>query len=239
MKATPMKAPAAARLLARRIVRHQDRWTVELHVRGTACRSVNEHGQDARATTGPFLALVGEEHRRNFALWHEEDKARAPDATDAEVARVKRNIDRFNQQRNDLIERLDEQIAGMLEARHVRARPGAPWNSETPGSIIDRLSILSLKVHHMREQTERKGVAAEHVRKSRARLAVLRRQRADLAAALRELLTDLLAGRKQMKLYRQFKMYNDPSMNPAIYGARKQGKLESLPYHGWLLRRRM
>jgi hypothetical protein len=96
-----------------------------------------------------------------------------------------------------------------------------PWNSETPGSVVDRLSILSLKVYHMREQTERLDATKEHIQKCRQRLEVLTRQHEDLTAALQLLLEDVFAGRKQMKVYRQFKMYNDPDANPAIYGAKK------------------
>jgi len=179
------------------------------------------HGTGTLATRDALLALVQEEHRRNFELWHEEDKARAPDATDAQIAAVKRSIDRLNQQRNDLIEKLDEQLRAELAAPKVRVRPGAGWNSETPGAVIDRLSILSLKICHMREQCQRKDASPEHACRCRSRLAVLRQQRQDLALALGELLNDLFAGRKQMKLYRQFKMYNDPQLNPAIYGAKR------------------
>jgi hypothetical protein len=210
MNAKRGNVEAEARSLARRIVRSQERWTAEWH------------GVPRAAITHPFLSIVQEQHRRNFDLWHEEDKARAPDATDAQIAAVKRNIDRLNQQRNDLIEKLDDCIRGAVKSREVRVHKNAPWNSETPGCVVDRLSILSLKVLHMREQCERKNVAAGHIQKCRARLAVLRRQHKDLTRALEDLLADIFCGRKQMKLYRQFKMYNDPSMNPAIYGAKKK-----------------
>lgn len=201
-----------ARGMARRIAQAQACWT-ELW-----------HGAGADAAREPLLALAQEEHRRNFELWHEEDKARAPRATAEQLAQVKRNIDGLNQQRNDLIERLDDCIREELAARKVRVRRGARWNSETPGSIVDRLSILSLRTCHMAEQCEREDGGAEHVRRCRARLAVLARQRRDLLRALEELLADLFTGRKQMKVYRQFKMYNDPSLNPAIYGAQKRGQ---------------
>ena len=195
--------------LARRIAQGQDRCTEMWHAVGTV------------TARDPLLALAQEQHRRNYDLWHEEDKARAPDATDAQIAAVKRNIDRLNQQRNDLTEKLDEHIGAKVAALGARLRPGAGWNSETAGCVIDRLSILSLKMRHMREQCKRRDAAVAHTGKCRARLAVLRQQRQDLILALGELLDDLFAGRKQMKLYRQFKMYNDPSLNPEIYGARK------------------
>lgn len=210
MKARRASPEEEGRRIARGIAASQQRCTEMWHAAGRV------------TTRDPLLALVQEQHRRNFDLWHEEDKARAPDATDAQIAAVKRKIDKLNQLRNDLIEKLDEHICAGLAAQGVRLRPGAGWNSETPGGVIDRLSILSLKVHHMGEQCQRRDAAAEHTAKCRARLAVLRRQRHDLVLALGELLADLLAGRKQMKLYRQFKMYNDPNLNPAIYGAKSK-----------------
>jgi hypothetical protein len=178
------------------------------------------HGTGSGAPTDPFMTLVQEEHRRNFDLWHEEDKARAPDASDASIATVKRAIDKLNQQRNDLIEKVDDHLLAWLKERKAKASPHAPWNSETPGSVIDRLSILSLKVFHMREQAERLDAKPEHIQKCRDRLKVLTQQHGDLTTALQTLLDDVFAGRKQMKVYRQFKMYNDPDSNPAIYGAK-------------------
>jgi len=179
------------------------------------------HGVDANDATAPLLALVQQQHRRNFDLWHEEDKARDPAATDNQIAVVKRAIDSLNQKRNDLIEKLDDYIYATLQRQNVAHAIDAPWNSETPGSIIDKLSIMSLKVFHMREQTERLDATPEHIQKCRVRLATLTQQREDLTTALQVLLTDVFAGTKQMKLYRQFKMYNDPDSNPKIYGAKK------------------
>ncbi len=179
------------------------------------------HGVEENAATAPLLKLVQQQHRRNFDLWHEEDKARDPSATDAQIAAVKRAIDKFNQQRNDLIEKLDDYILETLTRQKIAAIPDAPWNSETPGSIIDKLSILSLKIFHMREQTERLDTAPEHIQKCRARLTTLTQQHEDLTSALQALFNDLFSGAKQMKLYRQFKMYNDPDSNPKIYGAQK------------------
>jgi len=179
------------------------------------------HGVGAENPSEPFFVLIQEEHRRNFFLWHEEDKARAPDATAAQIAKVKRNIDRVNKERNDLIEKLDEHIYKALQTAKVKAKPESPWNTETPGSVIDRLSILSLKVFHMREQSERLDATPEHIQKARDRLKILTLQHGDLTTALQCLLDDLFAGRKQMKIYRQFKMYNDPDTNPEIYKKQK------------------
>lgn len=157
---------------------------------------------------------------RNYCLWHEEDKARRTDVDDTMIAQVKRNIDRFNQQRNDLIERLDEAILLWLEGQ-CNWRDDLPINSETPGSIVDRISILSLKVYHMREDTLREDIDQTHRDRSLGKLAILREQRADLEQALQRLLDEYLAGTRRMKLYRQFKMYNDPTLNPEVY---RQGK---------------
>lgn len=153
---------------------------------------------------------------RNYCLWHEEDKARRTDVDDSMIARVKRSIDRFNQQRNDLIERLDEMIICWLETQRSFGEE-LPSNSETPGSMVDRISILSLKVHHMHEDALRDDIDQEHRDRSLQKLAILREQRADLEQALQRLLDDCLAGSRRMKLYRQFKMYNDPALNPELY----------------------
>ncbi|MCS7236685.1 MAG: DUF4254 domain-containing protein [Thermoguttaceae bacterium] len=166
-----------------------------------------------------FLALVCDQHRQNFLLWHEEDKARSPEASDSEIAAVKRQIDRLNQRRNDLIENLDQWILAELAIRGVVTEPGARMNTETPGSVIDRLSILALRIYHMAEQAERPDADRAHREKAAQRVEVLRLQHADLTQALTELLEDIFAGRKRHKLYRQMKMYNDPTMNPYLYRA--------------------
>ncbi len=168
-----------------------------------------------------FLALVCRQHEQNYRLWHEEDIARSPDAADARIAQVKRNIDRLNQQRNDLIERLDDHLIGRLVATGIQPGPGARLNTETPGSVIDRLSILALRIYHMAEQAQRRDAGPEHVDKARRKLAVLGEQLGDLSTSLAELLDDIFAGRKRLKVYRQFKMYNDPTLNPCLYQARR------------------
>ena len=168
-----------------------------------------------------FLQLVCLQHQQNFRLWHQEDIARSPEVTDADMAAVKRAIDKLNQRRNDLIEHLDDSLLAELSAAGVHPAADAPTNTETPGSVIDRLSILALRLYHMEEQACRGDADDTHVAKAKARLEILHEQRLDLAASLRELLADIFAGRKHLKVYRQFKMYNDPTMNPYLYGAKR------------------
>ena len=159
---------------------------------------------------------IEDNHRCNGRLWQEEDLARRRNVPDSEFAANRRAIDRHNQSRNDAIERIDEHLLGLLAG--VTPRTDARLNSETPGAMIDRLSILSLKVHHMRLQTLRTDVDQAHVEACRARLARLEEQRADLAGCLDRLLKECARGEARFKVYRQFKMYNDPALNPAIYG---------------------
>jgi hypothetical protein len=164
-----------------------------------------------------FPQLVCEQHKFNFLLWHEEDVARSPNVGDDKIAAVKRAIDRYNQQRNDAIEKLDDWLIAELGRRQVKLQTGAQLNTETPGSAIDRLSILALRLYHMQEQADRPDASPDHIQKVTARLAILREQHADLSQSLQELLDDIFAGRKRMKVYRQFKMYNDPTLNPYLY----------------------
>ena len=159
---------------------------------------------------------------RNYLLWHEEDKARRTDVDDSAIAVVKRAIDKLNQQRNDLIEKLDEAILAALPPV-IPEQAGERINSETPGSIVDRISIMSLKIYHMDEDSRRDDIDDDHRQRSLHRLAVLKLQRHDLYVALGELLADYVAGNKRMKLYKQFKMYNDPSLNPELYRTRNRG----------------
>lgn len=165
-------------------------------------------------------------HRFNSLLWAEEDLARRTQVGAAEIAANKRAIDGFNQARNDATERVDELLLttlGLVEPASARTdapvstvAAGSRLNSETAGSMIDRLSILALKIHAMRAQTERTDIDEDHRRSSRAKLSRLEQQRADLGSCLDALLSDCRAGRAHFKVYRQFKMYNDPRFNPAL-----------------------
>lgn len=168
-------------------------------------------GKDAEVDN--LMGLAVAQHRANFDLWHEEDKARDPDASDAEIVKVKHAIDALNQRRNDLVQQIDE----LLLASAGEQNTAAPLHSETPGMMIDRLSILALKIYHTQEEAHRNSATDAHRRKNVARLGVLEEQRADLAGCLDALWKEVIAGTRRFKLYRQMKMYNDPELNPAIY----------------------
>jgi hypothetical protein len=158
-------------------------------------------------------------HRFNFLLWHEEDIARSPDVTDARIAEVKRAIDRYNQARNDAIEKVDDWLVAELGRRGVAALAGAPSATETPGAAIDRLSILELRRYHMREQVERSDATTEHREKAANRMVILDQQRDHLVEAADRLLGEIFAGQRPLRVFRQMKMYNDPAMNPYLYKA--------------------
>jgi hypothetical protein len=181
---------------------------LRLHDQSTA------HGHDpaspVAAAASPLAQLILDQHTANFNLWHREDEARDPQASDATITHVKHAIDALNQRRNDLVEEIDRLL---LES--VELNPEAPLHSESPGLIVDRLSILALKIFHTEEQLHRSTVA--HQERNHARLAVLNEQRDDLAGCLDQLWSEVLHGSRRFKLYRQLKMYNDPALNPVLY----------------------
>ena len=147
--------------------------------------------------------------------WHLEDIIRDPHINPQEALSMKRRIDRSNQDRTDLVEDIDSYFRQTYS--NVTPLPDARLNTESPAWAVDRLSILALKIYHMREQVERQDASDEHRAKCQAKLDTLLTQRADLTTAIDQLLDDLAAGRRVMKLYRQMKMYNDPSLNPMLY----------------------
>lgn len=158
-------------------------------------------------------------HYYNFMLWHIEDQARRTDVDDAVIADCKRGIDKLNQKRNDSIEDVDKCLVSLLEP-HLTTNATSRQNTETAGMAIDRLSILALKIYHMDEQTKRRDVPEKHIVTCSEKLGVLQRQRRDLVRAVLELINDYFLGVKIPALYAQFKMYNDPNMNPQLYGRR-------------------
>ncbi len=189
-----------------------------------ATRLWHEDEQAEPPAVSELEALIHQQHRTNFELWHLEDAARAPAIPDAELARVKRAIDTVNQRRNDLAESCDRLLLALL-APHRLPHPEAELASESPGLMIDRLSILALKLHHTREEVQRPGAPGGHAERNRERLGMLVEQRADLENALERLWRRVLASERSFKVYRQLKMYNDPNMNPSVYhsyrGSRK------------------
>jgi len=158
---------------------------------------------------------IEKNHRFNARLWDEEDLARRRDVPDAEIAANKRNIDRFNQGRNDAVEQVDEALAARIAPKR---EPGARLHSETPGMMIDRLSILSLKIRAFGEQLKRQDATEEHRAACAAKLHRLKEQREDLRRCLDDLFADCSRGTAWFKVYRQFKMYNDSSLNPHLSG---------------------
>lgn len=169
-----------------------------------------------------FDEAVCTQHQFNFKLWHQEDIARSRDVTDEKIAEVKRAIDGFNQQRNDWIEKVDDFITAMLEERNIAPQQNARLNTETPGSVFDRLSILALRIYHMEEQLGRDDVDQAHLESVEQKIAICRLQQEELSNSLQELLEDIFAGTKRHRTYRQLKMYNDPKLNPYLYAKKKQ-----------------
>ncbi len=147
--------------------------------------------------------------------WHLEDIIREPSIDPVQALIIKRRIDTSNQERTDLVEVIDNII--FRELQHVKAQPGAAINTETPGWAIDRLSILALKIYHMSIEANREDADEKHRTSCNNKLQVLLEQKNDMFASIDQLLEDLMAGRKKMKLYKQMKMYNDPALNPVLY----------------------
>ena len=185
----------------------------------TQARLTAEWHQSEPTASGTGLHLLAaENHLRNFLLWHEEDIARRNDLGAERIVQAKRAIDAFNQQRNNFIEEMDKYLVAELQP----AQSGIPKNSETPGMMIDRLSILALKEFHMEEETQRTDVDAQHLASCAEKLARISLQRADLVECLTQLLAEVKAGTRSFSVYYQFKMYNDPALNPQLYAAKNE-----------------
>lgn len=174
------------------------------------------HQSDTPAVnkTDGFLLLVEENSLRNYTLWHHEDDARRDDMGFEFVYKAKRAIDAANQQRNDFIEKMDKALYAAVGENFGEA---TQMNTETPGMSIDRLSILSLKEYHMREEFERGDASEAHKSKCEQKLKVIRQQIEDLSYGLQALLEGCASGERGFRVYFQFKMYNDPELNPALY----------------------
>jgi hypothetical protein len=189
--------------------------------------------QEPAAAPGELWRWVQTNHRFNSLLWAEEDLARRTTVAAAEIAANKRAIDGYNQARNDATERVDEILLvalGLVDEASARTDTpvssvpvGARLNSETAGSMVDRMSIMALKVHAMRVQTLRPDVDDAHRSASQVKLARLQQQRQDLGDCFDALLADAAAGRAYFKVYRQFKMYNDPRFNPELVKELRKG----------------
>ena len=153
--------------------------------------------------------------------WHFEDIIRDPEINPADALVLKRRIDKSNQDRTDLVEMIDSYF--LEKYKNVTVDNDATINTESPAWAIDRLSILALKIYHMKEQVGREDASQEHKAKCQQKLDVLLQQREDLSTAIDQLLSDIEAGRKYMKVYRQMKMYNDPATNPVLYASKTRG----------------
>jgi len=208
MHTDPESLSAALRVCFEALERAVEQWHEE------EPEDIAPPGEDEGAMNVVSLLLTV--HLANFRLWHLEDAARRDDQGFEHVARCKRAIDAMNQRRNDAVERLDAQLESLI-ATFLPPHTPEKYNTETMGSGLDRLSILHLKLYHMREETDRGDADPGHVERCRARLELLQRQRQDLERSLLELFADYVEGRKRPMIYRQFKMYNDPQTNPELY----------------------
>ena len=148
--------------------------------------------------------------------WHLEDIIRNPEIAAVEALTIKRRIDKSNQDRTDLVELIDSYF--LDKYKDIKVKPSAKINTESPAWAIDRLSILCLKIYHMQQEINRVNASIEHIDACKAKLSVLLEQKVDLSDALDQLLEDIERGDKFMKVYKQMKMYNDPSLNPILYG---------------------
>ena len=150
--------------------------------------------------------------------WHLEDIIRDPGIDPAVALQIKRRIDRSNQERTDMVEYIDSYFLDLY--KDVAVRPDATINTESPAWAIDRLSILALKIYHMAQEVNRKDVSQSHIESCSKKLEILKQQQIDLSTAIDQLLDDIAAGRKYMKVYKQMKMYNDPELNPVLYASK-------------------
>lgn len=168
---------------------------------------------------GSFQALLYVKNWIDTVQWHLEDIIRLPDIDPAEGILIKRRIDKSNQDRTDTVEKVDDYFLDYF--KHRTPKPGTRINSETPAWLLDRMSILMLKIYHMNEQRERKDASEDHIARCQVKLNVLLEQKEDMQLAFDELIEDIEKGNRRFKVYRQMKMYNDASLNPMLYNQKK------------------
>ena len=182
-------------------------------------QSVKDWHKNEKPSGNPYKSspedILYKKNQIDTIQWHVEDEIRRQDISDSELVGFKRQIDKLNQERTDTVELLDDLV--FEKYRDVKKSADAKMNSETPAWLIDRMSILELKIYHMEEQTARKDASAEHVEQCANKLKILLEQRKDLSVCLDDLFSDLASGKKFMKVYRQMKMYNDKNLNPSLY----------------------
>jgi hypothetical protein len=164
---------------------------------------------------GKFESLLYGKNWIDTVQWHLEDIIRKPDIDPVYALQIKRRIDKSNQDRTDMVEKIDDYFLEYF--RSIAPKPGARINSETPAWLLDRMSILMLKIYHMQEQTERTDASPDHIAKCKQKLSVLTEQKTDMRNAFNELMEDIQSGTRRFKVYRQMKMYNDASLNPMLY----------------------
>lgn len=169
---------------------------------------------------GSFENLLYAKNWIDTVQWHLEDIIRLPDINPGEGIALKRRIDKSNQDRTDMVEKIDDHF--LEEFKNAAPKANARINSETPAWLLDRMSILMLKIYHMREQTVRTDASPDHIARCLAKLNVLSEQKTDMQQAFDELIEDIRTGDRKFKVYRQMKMYNDTSLNPVLYGQKSQ-----------------
>jgi Protein of unknown function (DUF4254) len=169
--------------------------------------------------SGSFEYLLYIKNWIDTVQWHLEDIIRLPEINPVEALQIKRRIDKSNQDRTDRVEKIDDVF--LEEYKEVGSKSGSRINSETPAWLLDRMSILLLKIFHMQEQVDRKDATSDHLAKCRVKLATLMEQKGDMENAFDELIEDIASGTRRFKVYRQMKMYNDAELNPMLYSQKK------------------